>query len=276
MNSHSGDSFEEAVQEYLNAVVDWDKLQVTLVPGEFVSVHIIRCRPFQDFLNLVKAAARGTELGHQHHAFKRFLNAVFFNNRGRIETPRGPAARRGRRRDILRDDLLVGSEPQQIKTSSNLPDGQVGEFLAKYLPQIIVDASAGSRWWLTFLREIPPKSRKGRYCYIYLVLLEVEARRVVGVPLGKLRTEVTQLVQDAQAKVKQEDELSEDEDFLVPVKNFWVVDALRDELAGKDQVIAEKDEALAEKDEALAEKDEALAEKDREIAALKKRLSRTE
>ncbi len=92
-----------------------------------------------------------------------------------------------------------------------------------------------------------------------------------GVPRDVLAAEVVQLVQQAQARVKREDDIDND-GFLLPVKNVWVVEALKEEIAEKDQENAALRQHLAEKDQLLAEKNQENANLRQHLAELRKRL----
>ncbi|MBD3268420.1 hypothetical protein GF373_17270 [bacterium] len=174
-------------------------------------------------------------------------------------------------------DLVVAMGPEEVKTMNNVTRARLREFLARHLDEVGARANEIRRWWLAFLRAVDePKSRKGRACKYYLELVEVAPPDIAGVSHVVLLDEVDRLVLEAQKKVTEEDEI---EGFFVPVKNVWIVESLREEVAEKDAALAEKDAALAEKDAALAEerakvaeKDATLAEKDAQIEELRTRL----
>ncbi len=221
-------------------------------------------------LRVIQDRAVCAQLSHQHDAILRFLNRVFLGGKGELEVPITPVA--GDTGTISTHDLVVDGIACQFKTMNNVSDAGVVTFLRKYLPAIRRNAARVPRWWLGYLRNInPPKSRKGHPRFIYLVLVEVAADRVLHAPNAVLETELISLVQQAQAKVKREDNIGDG--FLLPVKNVWIVSQLKEELAEKEEAIAEKDKVIAAKDETIVEKDKVIAQREKEIVALKKRLA---
>ncbi|MHA1730699.1 MAG: hypothetical protein ACTSU5_02095 [Promethearchaeota archaeon] len=98
------------------------------------------------------------------------------------------------------------------------------------------------------------------------MVLEVDARSLTGAgdELGVLVEEVKVLEEELAQKIRVEDGLTEDEGFLVPVNNFWIVDKLRVDLK----------RAREEKERALEEKERALEEKEREVAKLRAELEK--
>ncbi|MEX2681611.1 MAG: hypothetical protein Q6373_008425, partial [Candidatus Sigynarchaeota archaeon] len=139
----------------------------------------------------------------------------------------------------------------------------------------LASAAAKNAWWLCYLARRPsPKGKIGDACMYYLVIVEIPVAPLVAAGGEACRAavgdEAMRLADEIEKKVVEEDEV--DEGFLVPVKNVWIVDKLREENKQKDKVIAEKDNIIAEKDKVIAEKDKAMDALARENAELKKRL----
>ncbi|MHA1733934.1 MAG: hypothetical protein ACTSU5_18485 [Promethearchaeota archaeon] len=267
----SGNAFRDFVLEYFDSVTDWDALRVTTTRGNHLAVHFLRCSPFQRLLDLLGNRAYCASLSHQHDVVKFLVFQVFHGRQGDLEVRRvvedpGGGPPRVRWHDI---ETHLG-KAVEVKTMNRVGDDRLPEFLDAHLGEVVARAGEVSRWWLASLRQVRgPKSRKGRACTHYLVLVELDPATVAGVPRGILHDEVVKLVVQTQEKAGLEDEV---EGFFVPVKNIWLVERLRDELAEKDEVIAEKDEVIAEKDEVIAEKDAKLAKLERENAELRRRL----
>jgi septal ring factor EnvC (AmiA/AmiB activator) len=107
----------------------------------------------------------------------------------------------------------------------------------------------------------------------YLVIVEIPVARVVACGGEACRVavgdEAMRLADEIQKKV-----VAEDEGFLVPVRNIWIVDKLRADLAAcKNELAACKNELAACKNELAASKNE-LAAKDKEIERLKQQISK--
>ncbi len=280
----SGAVLDRLVDAFLDAVTDWAELRVTTEAGPHLAICYALCRPFQGLLNILRDRGLCAQLSHQHNVILRFWNRAHFGGRGQLEVRhrrrvsksvtrgagKGTEARKGQ--GIIIQDLVEGGTTHQLKTGNSVTDEGAAEFLLQHLPAIRRNAASVHCWWLAFLRKLaPPKSRKGRPCYSYLVLIEVRAGLVRGVPRDVLATEVVQLVQQAQARVKREDDIDND-GFLLPVKNVWVVEALKEEIAEKDQENAALRQHLAEKDQLLAEKNQENANLRQHLAELRKRL----
>ncbi|MHA1731970.1 MAG: hypothetical protein ACTSU5_08495 [Promethearchaeota archaeon] len=263
----SGNAFRDFVFKYFDEVDDWDALRVTTTRGGHATVHFVRCRPFQGLLLVLKDRAFCAVLSHQHDIVKFLVFQVFYGRVGEVEVRRllpdpGGGSPRVRWHDI---ESLDG-RAVEVKTMNGVSDERIPAFLDAHLGEVEGRTGEVSRWWLASLRKVrEPKSRNRRECSHYLVLVELEASRVAGVPRSQLHAEVVDLVVQAQEKVKVEDEI---EGFFVPVENVWIVEQLRDELAEKDEIIAEKDEVIAEKDEVIAEKDEVIARLKRKLEKL--------
>ncbi len=231
----SGEELNRLVEEFLATVSDWTEVKVLTIRGSTLVVHILRCSPFQEFLKVIQNRAICAQLSHQHDAILRFLNRVFFKGEGTLEVPSTPVA--GDTSSITTHDLVVDGIAWQFKTMNNVSDACAATFLRKYVPAMRKNAARVPHWWLGFLRKIsPPKSRKRHLCFTYLVLVDVDVDRVVHTSNAVLESEVISLVQQAQEKVKREDDLGDG--FLLPVKNIWVVDQLKEELAERDKMIA--------------------------------------
>ena len=103
----------------------------------------------------------------------------------------------------------------------------------------------------------------------YLVIVEIPVARLAACGGEACRAatgdEAMRLADEIQKKVVAEDEV--DEGFLVPVKNIWIVDKLREEIKQKDKEIATSAKEIAAKDKALVAKDKTLAAKDKALAA---------
>ncbi|MBD3268419.1 hypothetical protein GF373_17265 [bacterium] len=69
----TGIAFQEFLLAYLASVTDWDALHHTVVAGPHLRVHVLRCRPFRDFLEVLKDHATVATLAHQHDAVKALI-----------------------------------------------------------------------------------------------------------------------------------------------------------------------------------------------------------
>ena len=84
----------------------------------------------------------------------------------------------------------------------------------------------------------------------------------------KMIQAVQQSVNKAACVVKAKAKIGDEEGFLLPVENIFMVDHMRDQLEDKEKKLAKKDKQLAKKDKQLAKKDKQLAvEKTRRLEA---------
>ncbi|MBN2152777.1 MAG: hypothetical protein JW839_15100, partial [Candidatus Lokiarchaeota archaeon] len=183
----------------------------------------------------------------------------------------GDASRLKRRDSRGREiDITALRHTIEVKNGIDVSPRDVPRLVNEHFGEMLASAASKATWWLCYLARRPePKGTIGDVCMYYLVIVEIPVAPLAAAGGEACRAavggEAMRLADEIQKKVVDEDGV--DEGFLVPVKNVWIVDKLREENKQKDKAMAAKDEELAAKDEELAAKDNELAAKDEELAA---------
>ena len=220
-------------------------------------------------------------LNTQHNILEVFLNMVLLGGRAVVPERKSEAG-------LLIDLTVDGQIHYELKLKRAVDYRDIGEYLAKYFDEIIVNRDAKQVWWLAFFAErVDPEAKLGEVCTYYIVVIEITSQHTTMGPKNLKRvTKNMQAAMDAAiVKVAEEDllEPEPEEAALLPVNNILLFEKVRAEknrlkaeLAEKDQALAEKDQAITEKDQALTEaqteKDRVVAEKDRIISDLQRKL----
>ncbi len=258
-------------------------LKVTNIPEStgLGTIHVIRCERFERLMDLLEDRTLVGLLNTQHNILEVFLNMVLLGGRAVVPERKSEAG-------LLIDLTVDGQIHYELKLKRAVDYRDIGEYLAKYFDEIIVNRDAKQVWWLAFFAErVDPKAKLGEVCTYYIVVIEITSQHTTMGPKSLKRvTKNMQAAMDAAiVKVAEEDllEPEPEEAALLPVNNILLFEKVRAEknrlkaeLAEKDQALAEKDQAITEKDQALTEaqteKDRVVAEKDRIISDLQRKL----
>ena len=234
-------------------------MRVTRVDGKCACIHAMRCDIFTRLLDLLKDRMAIATLANQHLVIMVLANHVLLDG-----VPANLEVQHGNRH---RFDLVHDKVRYELKTKSMVDDDNIQDYLIQYHREIIAQASVKHRWLLAFLlKRGDAKTNKRASCKYYLLLVEIDARRVVASATTRqaLCNEVSKLSQELKEKLADEDDMGEG--IFFPVDNVFIVDALRDEI---DELRDEK-ERLRDEGERLRDE---LGEKDREIARLRRLLA---
>ena len=248
------------------------KLKITETTQGRCKVYFLRCEPLSRLAKQLSEISKVASLPSQHDIVKAVLTVVLlkasFKN---IEV-------RNEHEKLI--DIVKDLKAFEVKTMSDLSYTNISPLVHKYFKEMTNIREQKHIWWYCHFNKLDStKIKKGRVCLYYLIVIEFDIKKI-GMKMEQgdqliikqerqLITEAQKAVNKAADIVKQEDSIEEDEGFLIPVKNIFVVDVLREEICKKDKLLSEKDEQIAEKDEQLAEKDKQLAEKDKLIEKLK-------
>ncbi|NMC07513.1 MAG: hypothetical protein GYA24_20030 [Candidatus Lokiarchaeota archaeon] len=244
-------------------------VKVSLVEGRLARVLAMRCRAIEQTADFLADKVKVGVLAHQHDVVLVIGNVILLG--GDVSHLKRHDAR-GREIDItaLRQTI-------EVKNGIDISPRDVPRLVDEHFGELVASASSKHAWWLCYFARRPaPKGKIGEVCMYYLVIIEIPVARVVACGGEACRVavgdEAMRLADEIEKKVVAEDEV--DEGFLVPVKNVWIVDKLRAELAASKNELEAKDKALEAKDKALEAKDKALAAKDKALAASKKEIER--
>ncbi|MEX2681370.1 MAG: hypothetical protein Q6373_007205 [Candidatus Sigynarchaeota archaeon] len=236
-------------------------VKVSIVEGSIVRVLAMRCRAIERLADFLSDKVKVAVLAHQHDVVLVIGNVILLG--GSVS---GLKRRDARGREI---DITVLRHTIEVKNGIDIRPRDVPRLVDEHFGEIVASAGLKKAWWLCYLARRPaPKGKIGAACMYYLVIVEIPAAEVAArggeacrVAVGD---EAMRLADEIEKKVVTEDGV--EEGFLVPVKNVWIVDKLREELA------ATKKELAATKKELAASKQE-LAAKDEEIRRLKQQRS---
>ena len=264
----TGDELMAIVDDFLAANAGLVRsIKVAESRGGAVIVRAMRCRGIEALAELLEKRAVLATLAHQHDVVLVFTNVVLLG--GTMANLKVRAAD-GTEIDI--DDLRGTIE---LKTTHDMDASHVPAFVREHYAEMVASKARKKVWWLCFFERRPvPKGKIGEYCMYYLVLIEIGSKRLQrsAAARAEIEEEAKVLTEEVEKKVVKEDDV--DEGFLVPVKNIWIVDKLRTDLAraeaGQQRAEAEKQQIAKE----LAEQKAANKAMRDEIAKLKKRLDR--
>ncbi len=230
-------------------------VKVSSVEGSIVRVLALRCWGIEGLADFLSDKVKVGVLSHQHDVVLVIGNVILLG--GKVS---GLKRHDARGQEI---DITALRQTIEVKNGIDIRPGDVPRLVDEHFGEMLASAASKKAWWLCFFARRPaPKGKIGEVCMYYLVIIEIPVDKVVACGGEACRVavgdEAMRLADEIEKKVVAEDEV--DEGFLVPVKNIWIVDKLRAELA------ASKNELAATKNE--------LATKDKEIERLKKQLSK--
>jgi len=257
----AGNRLLARVDEYLRENVAWfNVVRLSSINGHFSRVLAMRCRVIEGLADFLSDKVKLAVLAHQHDVVLVVGNVILLG---------GDVSRLKRRDSRKREiDIMALRHAIEVKNGIDISPRDVPRLVNEHFGEMLASAASKNTWWLCYLARRPsPKGKIGEVCMYYLVIVEIPVAPLVAAGGEACRAavgdEAMRLADEIQKKGVDEDEV--DEGFLVPVKNVWIVDKLREENKQKDKIIAEKDKIIAEKDKAM----DSLA---RENADLKKRL----
>ena len=244
-------------------------VKVSSVSGSIVRVLAMRCRAIEGLADFLSDKVKVGVLSHQHDVVLVIGNAILLG--GKVS---GLKRRDARGQEI---DITALQHTIEVKNGIDIRPSDVPRLVDEYFGEMLASASSKKAWWLCYFARRPaPKGKIDEVCMYYLVIVEIPVGKVVACGGEACRVvvgdEAMRLADEIQKKVVVEDEV--DEGFLVPVKNIWIVDKLRAELAASKDELAAKDKELAASKDELAAKDKELAAKDKELAAKDKKIER--
>ena len=244
-------------------------VKVSSVEGNIVRVRALRCRAIEGLADFLADHVKVGVLAHQHDVVLVIGNLVLLG--GKLQELK---RRNGRGQEI---DITTLRHTIEVKNGIDISPRDVPRLVDEYFGEMVASAASKTTWWLCYFARRPaPKGKIGDVCMYYLVIVEIPVARLAACGGKACRAatgdEAMRLADEIQKKIVAEDEV--DEGFLVPVKNIWIVDKLREEIKQKDKELATKDKELATKDKELATKNKELAAKDKEIERLKRQHER--
>jgi hypothetical protein len=252
----AGNDMLARVDAYLRKNVDLLKtVKVSSVSGRIVRVLAMRCHAIEGLADFLSDKVKIGVLAHQHDVVLVIGNVILL----------GGTVSGLKRRDAGGQEIDVTSlrHTIEVKNGINIRPRDVPRLVNEHFAEMLASAESKTAWWLCYFARRPaPKGKIGEVCMYYLVIVEIPVGKVVACGGEACRVavgdEAMRLADEIQKKVVAEDEV--DEGFLVPVRNIWIVDKLRADLA------ASKNE--------LAESKNELAAKDKEIERLKQQISK--
>ena len=279
----SGKELLEKMQEFLENNENLiKKLKVTRIVGEYANINIIRCNALEEFLNLLDEKMIVAALQNQHDVISVFLNYTL--KQGNLSQIKQ------RNIEGTEIDLMHGLENYELKTRKNLEVNDIPDFISDYYQDMIKNQGVKDKWWLVFFQQrTDTKDKIQEICLYYLVLIEIPTKNLDYPNKNTITKEVIKLVQKAEKKVLEEDNINDDEGILVPVDNIIVVDRLRKKVEKKDQIIQQKDQIIHQKDlenkkiiqqkdlenkKIIQQKDQIIHQKDLENKKLKEEIKR--
>ena len=182
-------------------------LKVTNIPEStgLGTIHVIRCERFERLMDLLEDRTLVGLLNTQHNILEVFLNMVLLGGRAVVLERKSEAG-------LLIDLTVDGQIHYELKLKRAVDYRDIGEYLAKYFDEIIVNRDAKQVWWLAFFAErVDPKAKLGEVCTYYIVVIEITSQHTTMGPKSLKRvTKNMQAAMDA-AIVK-----VAEEDFLEP------------------------------------------------------------
>ena len=221
-------------------------VKVSSVSGSIVRVLAMRCRAIEGLADFLSDKVKVGVLSHQHDVVLVIGNVILLG--GKVS---GLKRHDARGQEI---DITALRQTIEVKNGIDIRPSDVPRLVDEYFGEMLASASSKKAWWLCYFARRPaPKGKIGEVCMYYLVIIEIPVDKVVACGGEACRVavgdEAMRLADEIEKKVVAEDEV--EEGFLVPVKNVWIVDKLRAELAASKKALATKDEALAAEDKEL-------------------------
>ncbi|MHA1821960.1 MAG: hypothetical protein ACTSVC_15915, partial [Promethearchaeota archaeon] len=212
--------------DYVTALIkkqNLKDLKVTQVGKEHIHIYFIRSIPLENILREISNRVRVAALTTQHNFVQVFLNHLLYNGQGQYEVIVGSK----------RIDLEVNKLRHEIKTKSDVDGRNLGDFIEEYFDTMIDNKRIKHIWFYVFLlKRADAKVNKAIRWIYYLVVIKMEARHITKRERDAIKQSVSKLYQKGVNKIKKEDQIKEveDEGFIVPVRNVWIVEKLRDDL----------------------------------------------
>ncbi|MHA1370795.1 MAG: hypothetical protein ACTSRA_13925 [Promethearchaeota archaeon] len=232
-----------------------------------IKLYMFRTKPLEKLFSLLEDRIRVATLNSQHLVVQVFLNNVILDGKSsNIEAcvDGGPYI-----------DLVCGNDRYELKTKVGVTPENLGVFINQYYNKMVEDLKWKNKWWFIFLmRRADAKVNKSIVCQYYLVVIEITEHAIVSRDNRAIIERSVELLKEAISEVAEEDVLDyiEDEGFLVPVHNFWIVERLRERVYNSNEreleAINRAEKAEAEKRkleeatrQAMEEKRQAMEEK---------------
>jgi hypothetical protein len=243
-------------------------VKLSSVSGRIVRVLALRCRAIEGLADFLSDKVKVGVLAHQHDVVLVIGNVILLG--GNVS---GLKRINARGQEI---DITALRQTIEVKNGVDIRPRDVPRLVDEHFDEMLASAASKQAWWLCYFARRPsPKGKIGDVCMYYLVIIEIPVATVVASGGKACRAavgdEAMHLADEIQKQVVHEDEV--DEGFLVPVKNIWIVDKLREESKQKDKELATKNEELAIYKKELANKNEELATKNKELATKNKELA---
>ena len=224
-------------------------VKVSLVEGNIVRVLAMRCRAIEALADFLSDRVKVAVLAHQHDVVLVIGNVILLG--GSVS---GLKRRDASGREI---DITVLRHTIEVKNGIDIRPRDVPRLVDEHFGEIVASAASKKAWWLCYLARRPAQKGKiGEVCMYYLVIVEIPAAKVATrggeacrVAVGD---EAMRLADEIEKKVVSEDGV--EEGFLVPVKNVWIVDKLREELAASKKELAAKDDEIRQLKQQRSEK----------------------
>ena len=251
-------------------------VKVSSVSGSIVRVLALRCWGIEGLADFLSDKVKVGVLSHQHDVVLVIGNLVLLG--GKLQELK---RKDGHGQEI---DITTLRHTIEVKNGIDISPRDVPRLVDEYFGEMVASAASKTTWWLCYFARRPaPKGKIGDVCMYYLVIVEIPVARLAACGGKACRAatgdEAMRLADEIQKKVVAEDEV--DEGFLVPVKNIWIVDKLREENKQKDKELAigmvelaTSKKEIAAKDKALAASMAEIAAKDKEIERLKRQLEK--
>jgi len=282
-----GKELRKYIQEFIKKEFRlFNLLKNNFYSDDYFSCYIIRGQFLEELVDALENTTLIVSLMHQHIIMIEFISYIL-NLRENAQFEKVLAS--GKRIDLVAKNINY-----ELKTGQNIAIFQssmpesVKTLVKKYLGEIKASINVKDVWWLVFfnklnineIKELKKKIEtkqinKAGFSKYYLVIIEMTAHNE-NVNSGAVDTVLDHIdgkVRDTMREVLSDDGLDEeDEGFLVPVKNIWIVDHLRDTLKEREALLEEKDKVIEKHEALLEEKDKVIEEKDKVIEELQRKL----
>ena len=282
-----GNELRKYIQEFIKKEFRlFNLLRNNFYSDDYFSCYIIRGQFLEELVDALENTTLIVSLMHQHIIMIEFISYIL-NLRENAQFEKVLAS--GKRINLVAKNINY-----ELKTGQNIAIFQssmpesVKTLVKKYLGEIKASINVKDVWWLVFfnklnineIKELKKKIEtkqinKAGFSKYYLVIIEMTAHNE-NVNSGAVDTVLDHIdgkVRDTMREVLSDDGLDEeDEGFLVPVKNIWIVDHLRDTLKEREALLEEKDKVIEKHEALLEEKDKVIEEKDKVIEELQRKL----
>ena len=234
-------------------------------------IFILRCEFFTRLVDFLEQKAKIVTLSVQHDIAKIVLNAVLLD--GSRESLERIVQLEDR---SIRIDILNLLDNIELKTCVGNSIQEFPDFIMSFYTTMKEQLAVRNIWWFVSFYKFSSKKLNSRPCIYYMIGFEFNFSSdsltdlIMNQSRKKFKEAASIMAEEAklvlETKINEEDNIEADEGFLVPVKNIWIVDRLRDELLKERE---EKEKERKEKEKERKEKEKALSDLENALKKIK-------